>query len=63
MGEHGQDIVFVTSSSTGRWWMEVPEIKINKNQYIPCSYSDYLAACSGDVPIRWLFFFQKINPN
>jgi hypothetical protein len=63
MGEHGQDIVFVTSSSTGRWWMEVPEIKTGKNQYIPCSYSDYMSACTGDVPIRWLFFFQKINPN
>ena len=63
MGEHGQDIIFVTSTSTGRWWMEVPEIKTNSNQYIPCAYSDYAKACSGEVPIRWLFFFQKINPN
>ncbi|MHC1779709.1 MAG: hypothetical protein AB9922_05680 [Bacteroidales bacterium] len=63
MGQEGQDIVFVTSSSSGRWWMEIPEIKSGNNQFIPCSYSDYASACSGEIPLRWLFFFQKINPN
>ena len=63
MGQEGQDIVFVTSSSSGRWWMEVPEVKSGNNQFIPCSYSDYATACSGEIPLRWLFFFQKINPN
>lgn len=63
MGQEGQDIIFVTSSSSGRWWMEIPEIKSGNNQFIPCSYSDYATACSGEIPLRWLFFFQKINPN
>jgi hypothetical protein len=63
MGQEGQDIVFVTSSSSGRWWMEIPEVKTGNNQFIPCSYSDYATACSGEIPLRWLFFFQKINPN
>lgn len=63
MGLDGQDLVFVTSRSTGRWWMEVPSIKLAKNMCFPCSYSDYATACSGDVPMRWLFFFQKLNPN
>ncbi len=62
MGEEGQDIVFVTSRSTGRWWMEVSEVKTANIQYIPCSYQDYITACSGEIPLRWLFFFQKINP-
>lgn len=62
MGQDGQDLVFVTSKSTGRWWMEVPNIKLSKNICVPCSYSDYTMACTGDVPIRWLFFFQKLNP-
>lgn len=62
MGEEGQDIVFVTSCSSGRWWMEVSEVKTTNIQYIPCSYQDYLTACSGEIPLRWLFFFQKINP-
>ncbi len=61
MGEEGQDIVFVTSCSSGRWWMEVSEVKTTNIQYIPCSYQDYLTACSGEIPLRWLFFFQKIN--
>ena len=63
MGQDGQDLVFVTSRSTGRWWMEIPNIKLSKNVCVPCSYSDYSTACSGDVPMRWLFFFQKLNPN
>jgi len=62
LGEDGQDIVFVTSISTARWWMEVPQIKEGINQYIPCSHQDYLTAFNGEIPMRWLFFFQKINP-
>lgn len=63
MGHDGQDLCFVTSSSSGRWWMEIPEVKNNNNQYVACSYSDYLSACSGEIPLRWLFFFQKLNHN
>ncbi|MDD2419426.1 MAG: hypothetical protein PHV91_03430 [Bacteroidales bacterium] len=63
MGQDGQDIMFVTSRSTGRWWMEIPDIENSGNLFIPCSQSDYATACSGDLPLRWLFFFQKINPN
>ena len=61
MGKEGQDLKFITSSSTGRWWMEIPEVKNNNNQYVACSYSDYMTAYSGEIPLRWLFFFQKIN--
>jgi hypothetical protein len=32
MGNDGQDIFFVTSTSTGRWWMEIPEVNNNNNQ-------------------------------
>jgi hypothetical protein len=63
MGQEGQDLVFVSSSSTGRWWMEIPDIKNNSSQIVPCSYMDYSIACSGEIPIKWLFFFQKINPD
>ena len=63
MGDDGQEIVFITSSLSGRWWLEIPEIKTSKNQHVACSYADYLSACSGEIPLRWLYFFQKINPN
>ncbi|MEN6618070.1 MAG: hypothetical protein ABFC28_00990 [Rikenellaceae bacterium] len=63
MGREGQDLDFFTSTSTGRWWMKIPEVKNNTNQYVACSYSDYVTACSGEIPMRWLFFYQKINHN
>jgi len=63
MGDDGQEIIFITSMVTGRWWLEIPEIKTGKNHHIACSNADYLSACSGEIPLRWLYLFQKINPN
>ncbi len=62
MGEEGQEIVFITSSISGRWWMEIPDFANNCSKYVACSFSDYQSAYSGEVPVRWIFFFQKINP-
>lgn len=61
MGQDGQDLVFVTSRSSGRWWIEIPNIKKGDNLYVACSYSDYTTACSGEIPLRWLYFYQKVN--
>ena len=58
MGENGESIGFITSYATKRWWMEVPS-KDGSCTCIPCSINDYKSACSGEVPIRWLFFYQK----
>jgi hypothetical protein len=58
MGENGESIVFITSYATKRWWMEVPS-KDGSVTCIPCSINDYKSACSGEVPLRWLFFYQK----
>ncbi len=58
MGENGENITFTVSSTTQRWWMEVPS-KEGRNVYIPCSCNDYQCACSGEIPLRWLFFYQK----
>ena len=63
MGDDGQEIIFITSTVTGRWWLEIPEVKAGKNHHVACSNTDYLSACSGEIPLRWLYFFQKINPN
>ncbi len=58
MGDNGENITFITSATTQRWWMEIP---VNKEdiQYIPCSLEDYRVACKGEVPLKWLFFYQK----
>lgn len=58
MGENGENISFITSCTTQRWWMEIPA-KEDKNIFVPCSYTDYQTACTGEVPLRWLFFYQK----
>lgn len=60
LGDDGQDISFTTSCNTGRWWMEIPS-KEGKTVYVPCSINDYKMACSGEIPLRWLFFYQKYS--
>lgn len=41
--------VFLQSKRTGRWWMQLPD-----QQYIACSYNDYIQASSNEIPERWL---------
>lgn len=43
------DTVFLKSKRTNRWWMSLP----NQN-FVPCSYNDYLVACKDQIPERWL---------
>ncbi len=45
----GNDIVFLKSKRTNRWWMQLPN-----GSYEPCSYSDYLLASENEIPERWL---------
>jgi arginase family enzyme len=40
---------FLQSKKTGRWWMQLPD-----NNYIACSYKDYVLASSNEIPERWL---------
>jgi len=40
---------FLQSKRTGRWWMQLPD-----QQFIACSYNDYVIASSNEVPERWL---------
>ena len=60
-GEKGDEIVFINSTTTDRWWMEVPASGNKNNKLIPCSFSDYKTACIGEVPMKWLFFYQKYS--
>ena len=43
------ETTFLQSRRTGRWWMQLPD-----QQYIPCSYNDYMLASGNEVPERWL---------
>jgi len=59
-GVNGQELCFLYSETTQRWWMKVPYNKID-TQWIPCNHSDYQLACQGKVPLRWLWHYQKLN--
>jgi hypothetical protein len=60
MGVSGQELYFLYSETTQRWWIKVPYNKENI-QWIPCDHSDYQVACQGRVPVRWLWHYQKLN--
>jgi len=63
--EMKEEIIFLKSKKSDRWWMEVPcPVEINsqsKRHYlIPCSYNDYKQAQKEDLPERWWKVYQKI---
>jgi formiminoglutamase len=59
------ELVFFCSKKTGRWWVVVPVINIEKkteqNYFLPCSHNDYKIACTDSVPERWWRAFNKFN--
>jgi len=63
---NGHEIIFYKSIKTDRWWMEVPfkvddKSKFERHHLVPCSYDDYLLACSEEMPDRWWQAYQKLN--
>ncbi len=50
------DFTFIKSRRTGRWWIQLPD-----NNYIPCAYTDYLAATQNEIPERWLRAQERIS--
>ncbi len=57
-------IVFYKSKLSEKWWMEVNyplgKEKYARNCIVPCSYVDYQAANSGEVPERWISTHAKL---
>lgn len=47
------DLIFIKSNLTDRWWLEVPSDN-NENLYFACSHDDYLKANRNEVPDRWV---------
>jgi formiminoglutamase len=47
------DLIFVKSNLTERWWIELPDEK-DENHYFACSHDDYLKANRNEVPDRWV---------
>lgn len=47
------DLIFVKSNLTDRWWIEI-RTENEVNQYVACSHEDYLKANRNEVPDRWI---------
>jgi arginase family enzyme len=60
-----QEIIFLKSNQTERWWMELPSDKsknrMMRQHFLPCSYKDYEQACNNEIPDRWWQALQKMN--
>lgn len=60
-----EEMVFYCSKKTGRWWVTVPVINVQKKTqqtyYLPCSLNDYKTACNDRIPERWWRAFNKFN--
>ena len=54
------DLIFVKSNLTDRWWMEIQEDK-DQNTYISCSHEDYLKANKNEVPDRWVRAVERLK--
>lgn len=53
-----EELIFYKSHKTDRWWIEIPFLstantKLKKSTLLPCSYEEYLSACSREIPERW----------
>ena len=54
------DLIFVKSTLTERWWIELTNEK-GENFYFACSYDDYLKANRNEVPDRWVKAANRIK--
>ncbi len=54
------DLIFVKSNLTDRWWMELPA-EDDKFSYIACSHEDYLKANRNEVPERWVRGIERMK--
>jgi formiminoglutamase len=54
------DLIFVKSSLTDRWWIELQAEK-DENIYVACSHEDYLKANRNEVPERWVQAMERLK--
>lgn len=59
--DNQQEIEFISSLITGRWWMKIPILTNESYRYVSCSKEEYETACKGELPMKWLIFYQKYN--
>jgi formiminoglutamase len=55
------DMIFIKSNLTDRWWMEI-NVENDQNKYVACSHEDYLKANHNEVPDRWVKAVERLRP-
>jgi arginase family enzyme len=54
------DLIFVKSNLTDRWWIELSS-EPDQTHYIACSHEDYLKANRNEVPDRWVQAVERLK--
>jgi hypothetical protein len=54
------DLVFVKSNLTDRWWIEL-RTEDGSARYVACSHEDYLRANRNEVPDRWMMASARMK--
>jgi len=54
------DLIFVKSILTDRWWIELP-CENDQTLYVACSHEDYLKANRNEVPDRWVQAAERLK--
>jgi arginase family enzyme len=54
------DLIFVKSNLTDRWWIELPS-EPDQTLYVACSHEDYLKANRNEVPDRWVQAVERLK--
>jgi len=54
------DLIFIKSNMTDRWWIELPAEK-DQSLYVSCSHEDYLKANHNEVPDRWVQAVERLR--
>jgi formiminoglutamase len=55
------DLIFVKSNLTDRWWIEI-RVENDNTQFVACSHEDYLRANVNEVPDRWVKAVARLKP-
>lgn len=60
-----QELMFLKSVKSSRWWVEIPFLqnsnnKLEEHSLLPCMHQDYVDASKGVIPERW-YKAQKKN--
>lgn len=58
LAANSQELVFVKSKITDRWWMQIPYGK--KHCFVGCTQSDFDLASEGEIPEKWFRAMKKL---